>query len=442
MTTQFSRIPLKRILLIVILMGFLSLSLTPLRATYAHVDKTIPNPLVQSMLEQVDPNRIYTLTGDLSGEWPVMIGSEPYTIVTRYAFSGEPINNAAHYLNQYYQDLGLDASLQEFTWSNHLLSNVVAEIPGTIFPGRVYLITSHYDNLPSTPPAPGADDNASGAVAVMAAADILSQYEFGCTLRFVNFTAEEHGLVGSDYYAHQAYCAGEDIRGVLNLDMIGWNTLGSSPEMDLYAHPNVSGSSQIADLFHEVVANYGLNLIPTYGSPLISASDHASFWRYGFPAILAIEDLNDFNPYYHTQLDRLANLPDLDYYTEMVKASLGTFAHMGCLVETRWGTLTGQVIDTSTHSPIIGAIVSINNPQWGYTFTTTTDNQGNYAISALDGWHDLSVDGIGYVLSTFTEVYITPDQTLTLNLELEPTNEVAIYLPLTANAMPILPGCP
>lgn len=441
MATQSTRKPHKRILLVVLLMGSISLTLTPLRFTSAQSITSIPNPLVQAMLDQVDPDLIYSLTGDLSGEWPVIIGEQPYTILTRYALSGEPIKNAALYLQKYYQDSGLEATRQDFTWGGHVLSNVVAEILGTVFPERVYLLTSHYDDVPSSPPAPGADDNASGTVAVMLTASILNQYEFGCTLRFVNFTAEEQGLVGSDYYAHQAYCKGEDLLGVLNLDMIGWNSLGSSPEMELHALPTVSGSKQIAELFEKVVAGYELNLIPTLGSPVIGASDHASFWRYGFPAILTIEDLDDFNPYYHTKNDRLTKLQDFDYYTEMVKASLGTFAHMGCLVETGWGTLSGKVNDAGSHSPISGAIISINNPEWGYTFTTTTDINGNYTISSLDGWHNLSVDGIGY-LSSLIEVYVTKDQTLTLNLELEPTNEVAIYLPLSVNETSTPPGCP
>ncbi|MGD8794296.1 MAG: hypothetical protein PVF47_17230, partial [Anaerolineae bacterium] len=48
----------------------------------------------------------------------------------------------------------------------------------------------------------------------------------------------------------------------------------------------------------------------------------------GYVAIMGIEDLLDFNPYYHTVNDRL-NFLDLAYFTEFVKAGVGTFAHMG-----------------------------------------------------------------------------------------------------------------
>ncbi|GAH11070.1 unnamed protein product, partial [marine sediment metagenome] len=56
------------------------------------------NPNIQAMLDQVDPGIIYNLSGNLSGEWPVTIDGETYTIPTRYALSGEPIQKTTQYL--------------------------------------------------------------------------------------------------------------------------------------------------------------------------------------------------------------------------------------------------------------------------------------------------------------------------------------------------------
>jgi len=402
--------------------------------------ETFFNPQIQAMLDQVDPGTIYTLTGDLSGEWPVPINDQTYTISTRYALSGEPIEKAAQYLYQHYQDLGLNTSFQNFTYRGQMLSNVVAEKPGTVFPERVYLITSHYDDVPSTP---GADDNASGTVGVMVAASILDQFEFGCTLRFANFSAEEFGMIGSADYARQSYCAGEDLRAVINLDMIAWNTSASSPEMDLHALSSIPGSMEIADVFQDVVSTYSLNLTPTLAVPVTSSSDHSSFWRKGYPAILVSEDSDDFNPYYHSADDRLDNLQDFNYYTEMIKASLATLAHMGCLVENGWGTVTGRVTDNDTKEPITGAAISLYNPQWDYTFSTRSDSNGDYQISALDGWHDIYADGIGYALVTYSGLYVTGDQALNFDLGLEAISETATFIPLIGNGnQNSPPGCP
>ena len=108
------------------------------------------NPIIQAMLDQVDPETIYDLSGDLSGEWPVTISDEAYTILTRYALSGEPIQKTTQYLYQYYQDLGLDVSLHNFSYGEQTLSNVIAEKTGTVFPDRIYLITSHFDDVSGT----------------------------------------------------------------------------------------------------------------------------------------------------------------------------------------------------------------------------------------------------------------------------------------------------
>jgi hypothetical protein len=406
----------------------------------------LSDPVVADMLAQVDSDEIYDLAGGLSGEWPVSIGGEPYTIQTRYSLSGESIQKAADYLLESYLALGLEAALQEFTYKDQTLNNVVAEKKGSLLPNAVYLLTSHYDDLPIEPPAPGADDNASGTVGVLVAAEVLSQYDFGCTLRFVNFAAEEQGLVGSEKYAHDAYCGGEDIRGVINLDMIGWNSAGSPPEMELHAHGSVTGSTDIAGLYQEVVSAYGLDLEPTLAIPVTSASDHASFWKYGYPAILAIEDFGgDFNPNYHTKEDKLQNLPDLDYYTEMVKASLATFAHMGCLIEGKTGELTGTVIDAATQTPIHGARLTLINEDsaWDYTLLAETDVNGQYRFEAASGWHTLFADAKDYLYSAIGEIYINQGETVVQDAELAPVEETMQYFPLVEGSSTPTPAtCP
>jgi hypothetical protein len=436
---------INRLRAIILILAFFSLSVNPpsiLGVASTNQPESFFNPTIQLMLDQVDQGKIYSLTGDLSGEWPVTINEQPYTLNTRHALSGEPNQKAAEYLYQYYQALGLDTSYQNFTYQEQLLSNVVAQKTGTVFPERVFMITSHFDDVPVTPPAPGADDDASGTVAVMLAASILNQYEFGCTLRFVNFNAEEYGMIGSQDYAQQANCAGEDIRGVLNLDMIAWNTLDSAAEMDLHALSSIPGSSEMADVFQEVVSAYGLQISSTAADPIITRSDHFSFWRLDYPAILVTEDLDDFNPNYHSADDRLDNIQDFDYYAEIIRASLGTLAHMGCLVEDGWGSVNGIVTDQTTHLPNPSAAVSHTNPEWGYTFNTRTDQNGAYQFSALQGWHNLTADDFGYRVNR-SEIYVTQIQSLTVNLELVPINETAMYLPLAGNGLPIpQPNCP
>lgn len=298
-----------------------------------------PDPAVQVMIDRVSRASVVDYTAQLSGETPAIIGGQPYTITSRHTSSGTPIQKATQFIGEHLAGLGYAVEYQQ--WLDATNPNVIGERTGQTNPGDIFLIGGHLDDMPSTGAAPGADDNASGSVGTLVMADIASEYEWGCTLRFAFWTGEEQGLEGSDAYASRAKSRGENIRGYLDLDMISYNSTDPR-ELNLFVRSTVPGSEQIADLFVDVVNAYDLDLAPVkyVNNPFGDYSDNSSFWRQGYPAILAIEDDHgDFNPAYHTANDRLA-AADLDYYTEFVKAAVGTFAHMtGCLIS-----------DTPTHT--------------------------------------------------------------------------------------------
>ena len=162
----------------------------------------------------------------------------------------------------------------------------------------------------------------------MAAAEILKNYSFNRTLRFVLFSGEEQGLLGSEKYAQAASTAGDNIVGVLNLDMIGWD--GNLDKVfNLYVRPAVSNDRVVAATFTNVVGTYGItNVVPAIIEERVDWSDHASFWDRGYPAVCGIEeDVADFNPYYHTTNDTLARI-NMAFFTDCTKAVVGTVAHL------------------------------------------------------------------------------------------------------------------
>jgi hypothetical protein len=78
--------------------------------------------------------------------------------------------------------------------------------------------------------------------------------------------------------------------------MISYNS-SDPPVLSLFVRSTVPGSEEIADLFLDVVSAYGLDLAPVkyVDDPAGAYSDNGSFWRLGYPAILAIEDdVGDF----------------------------------------------------------------------------------------------------------------------------------------------------
>lgn len=214
------------------------------------------------------------------------------------------------------------------THNNYIWRNVVGTKIGITNPDEIYIICGHFDATSENPylDAPGADDNGSGTAAVLEAARILNPYPFGATIKFIGFSGEEQGLLGSAVYAESASIHGLDIRGVLNLDMIGYL---DDPNFDFNITSN-SNSESLADLF--VIACTTYTSLTPYKiiDPSAVYSDHASFWTYGYKALEGAErDGTQWNPYYHTTGDTLgAGLNSIPFVTEVIKGSIACLAHL------------------------------------------------------------------------------------------------------------------
>lgn len=406
---------------------------TPAAGVVPAVDA--PDPFVQAMIDQVDTDVIYQYTGDLSGEWAVTVEGAPYTITTRNTLSGTPVQKATQYVGEHLAALGLP--VEYHTWAPNKPPNVIGERTGAVTPGDIFLVGGHVDDMPSSGRAPGADDNASGSVGVLVAADILSQYEWGCTLRFALWTGEEQGLLGSNAYAQRAANRNENIRGVLNLDMIAWNTAGSPRTIDLHANANLPATLDLAQLFADVITVYAIDLAPQIIPNGTTASDHASFWNYGYTAILGIEDYvgspNDFNPYYHTSNDTLARL-DMSYYTAFVRAAVGAMAHMSdCL---RTGQVQGQVAASHDGSPISGATVTLTRTA-GYSGQALTDGAGAYGAAVPSGAYTVTVAAYGYLPATVDGVAVAGDAAVTEDFALVAAAPVAPVVAVATAEPPI-----
>jgi hypothetical protein len=408
--------------------GWLPLVARPLAAPVTRqvtgVESTTTySPVVQDMIDQVQTAALAQHVGDLSGEQVVIVNGEPVQLLTRYTPAGEPIKKATRWAYDRFQELGLPVAFDDYILPGFNLPrrNVIAQQSGLTQPERIYLLTAHMDSIASQPYsyAPGADDNASGTAGVLHIADILRGYHFGCTLRYALFTGEEQGLHGSAAYARKISQNGENVQAVLNLDMLGYNTPGSNPTFDLHTRYQNTGDLAIAGLFDSVVSTYSLGLVPQILQDGLAFSDHASFWGYGYPAILAIEDIDDFTPYYHDPLDRLSSL-NLAYYTDLVKASLGTLAHMGCLLD---GKLSGTLSDAPSGSPMEGARVEIwQNGQ--KMLTTSSQADGGYQVLLLNGDYSAVFAAPDHHSETASGVAVTAGQIVDLDRSLQPCNTV------------------
>jgi hypothetical protein len=288
------------------------------------------SPTIQSIIDQTNLDSLVYFVKELSGEVSTIIGGSPYTIQARSKFQPVANDKAADYIKQKLDSYGL-ATFNQTGWSS-TGRNVYGVQLGAIYPNKQYIICAHYDDRPTGPIAPGADDNASGTAAVIEAARIFTQYNSKYTIIYALWDEEEDGLDGSAYYAQQAALAGDSIMGVINMDMIAYDSdLDNVGEI----HTNSLPSSQtLKNKMVEVNTTYSIGITPSIYNPGTTASDQASFWNNGFGAILLIEEYygNDFNAYYHTTSDLLIHY-NQPYYHKMSRLTLGTVATLAELTD-------------------------------------------------------------------------------------------------------------
>jgi hypothetical protein len=281
-----------------------------------------PDPLVGEMVDRMNDAMPFA-------HWQSIIDLAS----TRHSTS-QGCDDAATALYGFFDSLGLDPQYQHHT-SGHA-PNVFGTIAGSTAPDEVVIAVGHLDDMPSSGPAPGADDNASGSAMVTALAEAMSCYSWSRTVRFLAVTGEEFGLYGSDHYASQAQSSGENIVAVLNADMIGWEGDGNPVAEDLDVNTN-SGSAWLGTLMREAAAEYDTGLVVNdFSCSSMAYSDHWPFWQNGWSAICGITDNEGFcgqggsYPYYHTSADTIVNCGSGGpaFHAAAVRTYLATLAHL------------------------------------------------------------------------------------------------------------------
>jgi len=338
-------------------------------------------PVIQTIINQTNLDSLTHFVRELSGEEQTIINGTPYTIVSRrWNHAGNDM--AAIYIKQKLQSYGLPTYDQYFGSGGG--RNVYAVQVGTTYPNKKYIICAHYDDFTySGTIVPGADDNASGTAAVIEAARIFKNYNSKYTIIYALWDEEERGLYGSAYYAQQAALAGDSIMGVINLDMIAYDS-NSDNIAEIHTRP-IANSISLKDSMLTVNNLYSIGLTLQTINPGATYSDHASFWNNNYGAILLIEYDNDFNPYYHSSNDRIQyfNLP---YFLKSSKLSLGvtaTLAQLSDIVPVEFLTFSAS-INSSQVQLLWSTASELNN--MGFEIERSINNQDNFVtVGFVDG---------------------------------------------------------
>ena len=223
--------------------------------------------------------------------------------------------------------------LQDYTVGGKRYSNVVcSRLPFKAYKAYkrpLLVIGAHYDTVSSTP---GADDNASGIAGLLELSRVMGD-DLPEEVLLVAFTLEEPPFyrtrnMGSYRFARLLKRMGVKVKGMICLEMIGY--FSDRPQSQHFPLPLMDKVYPSTGNFIALVGNIWskaftqqveaafkrANTIPVYSlnAPFlvfgVDLSDHWSFYKCGFKAVMVTDTAFYRNPNYHRPTD----LPEtLDY---------------------------------------------------------------------------------------------------------------------------------
>lgn len=258
----------------------------------------------------------------------------------RNVFHPQALHAAADHIRSEWLAQGYAVNSQCYQAKEVESENLEVSRLGKTRPEEIVLVGAHYDTVEGSP---GADDNASGIAALLELSRLFASVETECTLRFVAFTNEEPpfffwGRMGSAVYAETAKARGEDIRLMISLEMLGsYNdqpgSQGYPPFLKLF-YPDrgnfiamVSNRASREELRQLVAAfqahsDFPVESLATFEFvPGVAWSDHLSFWRQGYPALMVTDTAFYRNAAYHSAADT----PEKLNYPVMARVVEGLF---------------------------------------------------------------------------------------------------------------------
>ncbi len=240
------------------------------------------------------------------------------------------------FLTEQLSQAGYRVKTQNYKIDGKTYSNLEVEIPGTTRADEILVIGAHYDSAFTSP---GANDNGTGAAAVLALAREFSGSKPLRTLRFVEFTNEEPPFfwtqdMGSLIYAKQAKKQGDRIVGMFSIETIGY--FSDQPNSQQYPSPlnwlypdrgNFIGfvsNLNSRELLRNTIRSFRAQTqFPSQGAALPNAlpgvgwSDQWSFWQQGYQALMITDTATFRYPHYHSIDDSLDKI-DFDKAARVV----------------------------------------------------------------------------------------------------------------------------
>jgi carboxypeptidase Q len=170
--------------------------------------------------------------------------------------------------------------------------NTVAELRGSERPGQVVILGAHLDSWDL---GTGVTDNGTGSMVVLEAARVIAQSGLKPkrTIRFILFSGEEQGLLGSRAYAEAHAREADSIQAVLVLD----NGTGAITGQALQGRKDLEG------LWRQLLAPVASLGADSVRDASKGGTDHLSFLPYGVPGFNFDQLSRGYNHTHHSQSD-------------------------------------------------------------------------------------------------------------------------------------------
>jgi len=178
-------------------------------------------------------------------------------------------------------------------------ANVVGDIPGVEHPEQIVIVSGHLDSWDLSD---GATDDGTGVATTLGAAEAVlkSGFKPRRTLRFVLFTGEEQGLLGSLAYTRMHKSEMPDHVAAIVLDD------GQGPVVKL----TLGGRKDLVPAVKKFVDSIKAFGEVTVDDGVVFEEDSGSFTLEGLPGISALQDSPEYRYTHHSEVDTLDKVKD------------------------------------------------------------------------------------------------------------------------------------
>jgi len=216
------------------------------------------------------------------------------------------MEKARNFLITEFQDIGLTAYVPEYVQEFEITGengdtvlgkNLLAYVEGNN-KNELIVLSAHYDHIGISDSANiynGADDNASGTIALLEMAKYFSRNKPEHSMVFAFFDAEELGLLGAKHFVNSMVAADSMIKLNVNMDMVARGDENELYAVGTYFYP------QLKIYIKEAAKDKSINMIFGADAPKdkpnwVNASDHGAFNKVNIPFVyFGVDDHEDYH---------------------------------------------------------------------------------------------------------------------------------------------------